>query len=274
LSFSAAALLLGDKAIVWIVALSSGTSGGVLAPLLIIGGALGALEAHIMPFGDTGFWALLGMAAILGGTMRAPLTAILFAVELTGNLHLLPQLLCASSAGFVFTVLVMPRSILTERIARRGLHLTREYGVDPFEVMRVGEIMATPAESLPAAMTVEQAVAFFGSGERHKSYPVVTPDGSLVGLISRGNVLRWTRGAANQDDSLGDLCTEVATAFPEETAGMLADRMADGRFSRVPVIASDSRKLIGIVSRRELLRVRALALRAEHEREGAVPLPG
>jgi CBS domain-containing protein len=102
----------------------------------------------------------------------------------------------------------------------------------------------------------------------------VTPDGSLVGLISRGNVLRWTRGAANQDDSLGDLCTEVATAFPEETAGMLADRMADGRFSRVPVIASDSRKLIGIVSRRELLRVRALALRAEHEREGAVPLPG
>jgi H+/Cl- antiporter ClcA len=274
LSFSAAALLLGDKAIVWIVALSSGTSGGVLAPLLIIGGALGALEAHIMPFGDTGFWALLGMAAILGGTMRAPLTAILFAVELTGNLHLLPQLLCASSAGFVFTVLVMPRSILTERIARRGLHLTREYGVDPFEVMRVGEIMATPAESLPAAMTVEQAVAFFGSGERPKSYPVVTPDGSLVGLISRGDVLRWTRGAANQDDSLGDLCTEVATAFPEETAGMLADRMADGRFSRVPVIASDSRKLIGIVSRRELLRVRALALRAEHEREGAVPLPG
>jgi CBS domain-containing protein len=274
LSLPAAALLLGDKAIVWIVALSSGTSGGVLAPLLILGGALGALEAHFMPFGDAGFWALLGMTAILGGTMRAPLTAILFAVELTGNPHLLPQLLCAATAGFAFTVLAMGRSILTERIARRGLHLTREYGVDPFEVMRVGDIMTTPAETLPAAMTVSEAVSFFGEAERHKSYPVVTPEGLLAGLISRGDVLRWTRGAANPDDTLGDLCTEVATAFPDETAGMLADRMAAGRFSRVPVIAHDSRKLIGIVTRRELLRVRALALRAELEREGSVQLPG
>ena len=117
-----AALLIG-KATVWIVALSSGTSGGVLAPLLIIGGSLGSLEAHFLPFGDTGFWALLGMAAILGGTMRAPLTATMFAFELTDNIHVLPALFIASLAAFLATVLLMRRSILTERIARRGLHL-------------------------------------------------------------------------------------------------------------------------------------------------------
>ena len=275
LGTAAIVTLLWDKMLVWIVALSSGTSGGVLAPLLMLGGALGALEARWMPFGDSGFWALLGMTAILGGTMRAPLTAILFAVELTGNFHVLPALLCASAAGYGFTVLAMGRSMLTERIARRGLHLTREYGVDPFAVMRVGEIMARPADTLSAAMTVDEAIAFFGSGdERHKSYPVVKPDGRLAGLISRGDVLRWTRQGANGGDLLADVCTEVATAFPDETAGALADRMSQGRFSRVPVIARDSRKLVGLVTRRELLRVRSLALQAENARHGPVKLPG
>jgi CIC family chloride channel protein len=275
LSTAATVTLLWDKALVWIVALSSGTSGGVLAPLLMLGGALGALEAHWMPFGDTGFWALLGMTAILGGTMRAPLTAILFAVELTGNFHVLPALLCASAAGYSFTVLAMGRSILTERIARRGLHLTREYTVDPFEVMRVGEIMAAPVETLPATMTVGDAITFFSGGEdRHKSYPVVTTDGQLAGLISRGDVLRWTRNGANGADLLEDVCSEIATAFPDEMAGALADRMAQGRFSRVPVIARETRKLVGLVTRRELLRVRSLALQAESARHGPVKLPG
>ncbi len=275
LGTAATVTLLWDKALVWIVALSSGTSGGVLAPLLMLGGALGALEAHWMPFGDTGFWALLGMTAILGGTMRAPLTAILFAVELTGNFHVLPALLCASAAGYSFTVLAMGRSILTERIARRGLHLTREYSVDPFEVMRVGEIMAAPVETLPATMTVEDAITFFSRGEDcHKSYPVVTADGQLAGLISRGDVLRWTRTGANGGDLLEDVCSEIATAFPDETAGTLADRMSQGRFSRVPVIARETRKLVGLVTRRELLRVRSLALQAESARHGPVKLPG
>jgi CIC family chloride channel protein len=275
LGTAATVTLLWDKALVWIVALSSGTSGGVLAPLLMLGGALGALEAHWMPFGDTGFWALLGMTAILGGTMRAPLTAILFAVELTGNFHVLPALLCASAAGYSFTVLAMGRSILTERIARRGLHLTREYSVDPFEVMRVGEIMAAPVETLSATMTVEDAITFFSRGEdRHKSYPVVTTDGQLAGLISRGDVLRWTRNGANGADLLEDVCSEIATAFPDEMAGALADRMAQGRFSRVPVIARETRKLVGLVTRRELLRVRSLALQAESARHGPVKLPG
>jgi H+/Cl- antiporter ClcA len=275
MSLSAAAMLLWDKALVWIVALSSGTSGGVLAPLLILGGALGIIEAHWMPFGDSGFWALLGMTAILAGTMRAPLTAILFALELTGNFHVLPALLCASAAGFAFTVLVMRRSILTERIARRGLHLTREYSIDPFEVMRVGEIMAAPAESLAGSMTVAEAIAYFGSGEeRHKSYPVVDAEGQLLGLVSRGDVLRWSRQGGRDAELLADVCQDVSTAFPDDTAGALADRMSEGRFSRVPVIARGSRKLVGIVTRRELLRVRSLALRAEQDHQGAVKLPG
>jgi H+/Cl- antiporter ClcA len=275
LALDAILLLLVVKTAIWIIALSSGTSGGVLAPLLIMGGALGGIAAHWMPFGDAGFWALIGMASILGGTMRAPLTATLFAVELTGNYHFVPALLCAAVGGFALTVLVMPRSILTERIARRGLHLTREYRVDPFEVMRVHEIMTQPVISLPATMTVDEAIAFFGSGdERFKSYPVADAAGRLVGLVSRGDVLRWTRNGGDGADLLEDRCKEVAAAWPDDTAGALADRMSAGRYSRVPVVARDSGKLVGIVTRRELLRVRAMALHAEEHRHGAVHLPG
>jgi len=274
LAAGAVTTLLWDKTLVWIVALSSGTSGGVLAPLLILGGALGALEAHLMPFGDTGFWALLGMTAILGGTMRAPLTSTLFAVELTGNSHLLPQLFVASVAGFGFTVLAMRRSILTERIARRGLHLTREYGVDPFDVMRVGDIMAQPVDTLSAAMPVAEAAQFFAEAERHKSYPVIGASGRVIGMVSRADVLRWTREGWTSGETLGDRDHEIVTAFPDELTGTLADRMAETGASRVPVIARDSGQLLGLVARRELLRVRALALKAEQHREGAVALPG
>lgn len=128
------------KSGIWLVALSSGTSGGVLAPLLIFGGALGWLAGLALP-GAPGFWALLGMAAMLGGTMRAPLTGTLFAVELTGNLHALPALLVATVTAYAVTVLLLKRSILTEKIARRGQHITREYGVDPYELSRVREVM-------------------------------------------------------------------------------------------------------------------------------------
>ena len=179
-----------------------------------------------MPFGDSGFWALLGMTAILGGTMRAPLTATLFAVELTGNSHLLPQLFVASVAGFGFTVLVMRRSILTERIARRGLHLTREYGVDPFDVMRVGEIMAHAGRHPARRHAGGDAVALLrerrpaqklsgGRRSRRRQCHGVAAD-----------VLRWTREgwAAAKPGRSG---REMVTAFADELTGALADRMAE-----------------------------------------------
>jgi H+/Cl- antiporter ClcA/CBS domain-containing protein len=263
------ALLIG-KMVVWIISLSSGTSGGVLAPLLIMGGALGALESHFLPFGDAGFWALLGMAGILGGTMRAPLTATFFAVELTGNSHILLPLLATSVAAFALTVLVMKRSILTERIARRGLHLTREYGIDPFLDTRVQDIMTAPVDTLPATMTVEDAVGYFSNpdGEiRHKSYPVLDATGLPVGMVSRSDILRWTRegwteGLTLRDAQSGDLFV----GYAGELAGSLADRMAKADVGRVPIVDRESGKLVGLIARRDLLRVRSRVLAAEQYR--------
>jgi H+/Cl- antiporter ClcA/predicted transcriptional regulator len=266
----AAVTLLVVKAVIWIVALSSGTSGGVLAPLLIMGGALGLVEAHYLPFGDGGFWALIGMAAILGGTMRAPLTSTLFAVELTGNYHMLPALMTASVSAFALTALLMRRSILTERIARRGHHITREYAIDPFLHTRVEQIMAKPVHTLAASIPVEEAVAFFMAAEgprRHKSYPVVAADGNVVGMVSRSDVLRWSREGWNEGATLGDRANrELFVAYADELVGHLADRMAAADVGRVPVLERGTGELVGLVARRDLLRVRAHLVREERER--------
>src|SRR2546423_4397199 len=134
-------LILVVKSIIWSVSLGSGTSGGVLAPLLMMGGALGGLESLVLPPEGAGFWALVSMGAILGGTMRAPFTGVVFILELTHDVNLMLPLLIAVTIAHGFTVLFLRRSILTEKVARRGFHLSREYAVDPLEILFAREVM-------------------------------------------------------------------------------------------------------------------------------------
>ncbi len=275
----AAIALLVVKAVIWVIALASGTSGGTLAPLLMMGAAVGALEAHILPFGDAGFWALIAMAAVLGGTLRCPLTATVFAIELTGDLSVMPAVLVACVASFAVTVLIMPRSILTERLARRGRHLSYEYTVDPFEVMRVSEIMTQPVDTLPARMLTEDALAFFDTEngiKRHKSYPVVVDDGRVVSMVSRADVLRWAREGWLKDQTLGERADvrELFVGYTDELVGHLADRMASARVGRVPIIDPTTGKVAGLLARRDLLRVRANAARLERERARPLTISG
>jgi chloride channel protein, CIC family len=132
------------KSLMWAFSLGSGTSGGVLAPLLMIGGAVGALAAHLAhaPAGMEAFWALIGMGAMLAGSLGVPMTAILFSLEVTHCLPALLPLTLGCVAAYLITALLMPRSILTEKVSRRGYHLTREYGVDPLEIVVVRDLMS------------------------------------------------------------------------------------------------------------------------------------
>lgn len=270
------------KAVIWSVALGSGTSGGVLAPLLIMGGAIGALFGHIMPIGSVGLWALIGMAAIMGGTMRSPLTSIVFALELTHNMDALLPLVVGGTLAHTTTVLLLRRSILTEKVARRGYHVMREYIVDPFETMRVSEVMASPVETLPADMPVKEAVRFFHDAaleQRHKSYPVVDADYHPIGIVARSEALRWTMEQGTAEHTLGDMVASghLVTGYDDELIGQLADRMIDADVGRVPILRRDDGKLIGLVARRDLLRVRAHLTRSEREREALLrfgPNPG
>ncbi|MGB7267263.1 MAG: chloride channel protein [Terracidiphilus sp.] len=142
------------KSLMWAFSLSSGTSGGVLAPILMIGAALGESMARLMHLsGETqALWALLGMGAMLAGSLGVPLTAILFSLELTHSLPAMLPLALACTVSYLVTSLIMPRSILTEKITRRGFHLSREYGVDPLETVILAEVMTPQTEASRASV--------------------------------------------------------------------------------------------------------------------------
>ncbi len=279
-SHAVVAILLVKSAI-WIIALASGTSGGVLAPLLIFGGCAGWLEGQLLP-GDAGAWALIGMAAMMGGTMRSPLTGILFAVELTGNFALLGPLLIATGSAYAVTVLLLKRSILTEKIARRGQHIVREYSIDPFELLRVSEVMVKKVDTLPASMRIDEAVAFFsGEERRHKSYPILDSNRGVVGLVGRADVLQWRSERPPGEETLFDRASDrsLVVGYPDEPVSYLADRMVAADVGRVPILDRQTSSLVGLVSRKDLLRIRATAKSAEAQRvayfsrRAAVPAP-
>src|SRR5438067_38782 len=178
------------KWFIWAVSLGSGTSGGVLAPLLMMGGALGGLEAMFLPNQGIGFWPLISMGAILGGTMRSPFTSIVFAFELTHDANVFLPLLVASVIAHAFTVLTLRRSILTEKVARRGYHLSREYAVDPLEILFVREVMRTKVAVLPASAKLAEIWQPLRADHRQgqRLVPVVGTEGELVGVVTRREI--------------------------------------------------------------------------------------
>ena len=270
---SAVVAILLVKAVIWLGALSSGTSGGVLAPLLILGGAMGWLLGLALP-GPHGMWALLGMAAMLGGTMRAPLTGAVFAVELTGDLHMLTPLLAATVAAYAVTVLLLKRSILTEKIARRGQHITREYGIDPYELTRVQEVMVREVDTLPAGMSIAEAVAELETG-RHRIYPVVDLRGRPVGLVSRADALQWRIEGGHKGEQIADLISDAGldVVHPEDVVTRAVDLMLQGDQGRLPVTDPQSGRLVGLVTRKDLLQVRASVTQSEGERRAYFVAP-
>ena len=268
-----AVLLLAVKAVVWSVALGSGTSGGVLAPLLMMGGALGALEAPLLP-GDAGLWAMLSMAAMMGGTMRSPLTAIVFTLELTHDVGALPGLLAAAVAAHAVTVLLLRRSILTEKIARRGHHLVREYSVDPFEIHRVSEVMDDRVPTIPASMTVAELSRRLAGGERELSRrqgtPIVDAEGRLVGIITRSDLMRaLEEGGAGGDRTVLEAGSrELVVAYPDELIREAVTRMLRHEIGRLPIVSrEDPARLVGYLGRAGVMAARVRLFHEEHVRE-------
>jgi CBS domain-containing protein len=258
--------ILVAKSTIWAISLGSGTSGGVLAPLLMIGGALGSIEAMFLPHEGAGFWPLVSMGAILGGTMRSPFTGIIFALELTHDVNMLLPLLLAVTIAHAFTVLTLRRSILTEKVARRGYHLSREYAVDPLEILFVREVMRTNGAAIPAGLTARGLAQALHADHtvRHGQhlYPVVDGEQRLMGVVTRGDLERFTKGGPEPAHR------DPVVAYPDEPLRVVAHRMSDTGLARFPVVNNDrERKLTGMVALSDLLRARTRSLEEERHRE-------
>jgi CBS domain-containing protein len=266
------------KTLIWSISLGSGTSGGVLAPLLMIGGALGAAEAHILPDYGVGFWPLIAMAATLAGTMRAPFTGVVFALELTGDMHSLPALLVAVMFAYGITVLIMKRSILTEKISRRGLHLSAEYSIDPLELGFVRDVMrlapVTIRESDLARNDADAVPLHLGHG-RQRLFPVLDDAGKLVGVLGRGDIEAHAPGSDRPPTGLLEcIQRRVIVAYGNEPLRVAADRMAETGKTVLPVVSrTDRTELVGIISVNELLLGRKRTRTEERSRARSLMVP-
>jgi CIC family chloride channel protein len=265
------------KSIIWSVSLGSGTSGGVLAPLLMMGGALGGIEAMFLPHEGAGFWPLISMGAILGGTMRSPFTGIIFVLELTHDVNVLLPMLIAVVIAHGFTVLVMRRSILTEKVSRRGYHLSREYATDVLEILFVREVMRTNIVVLPDTISLKELAqsltATHEGSQMQRLYPVVNSQDELIGVVTRKDLQRFIQEHAQSNEqqnyTLSDLVnTHPVVAYPDEPLRAVVYRMAQTGYTRLPVVERENpKKLVGIISLAAVLQARARSLEEERKRE-------
>jgi CBS domain-containing protein len=267
------------KSLMWGVSLGSGTSGGVLAPLLMMGGALGALESLFLPNQGQGFWQLISMGAILGGTMRSPLTGVIFSFELTNDYHAILPLLIACVCAHACTVLTLKRSILTEKISRRGHHLTREYVVDPLEALAVEDVMRTNITALPAETTMselEHALNSNQAGRGQRLYPVIDAANSVLGVVTRGDLQKFRHelGDGHRNVRLSDILkSEPLVAHPDEPLRIVVNRMAASSVTRFPVVErGPENRLVGMIGLQDLLRARELSVEQELTRERVLRL--
>lgn len=262
MSEASALSLLLVKTAIWGIALGSGTSGGVLAPLLIIGGAMGMALTAILPAESAGFWPFLAMAATMAGTMRVPLTAAFFAIELTGATHCILPVLTACISAYSVTVLLMRRSIMTERLARRGHHVLYEYHVNPFALARVADVMTRSVQTIPGSASLREATALLvNPATKHPTFPVVDENGRVLGLIDPPAIIRWRGQGRSRAATVGALLEDSSptTVYPDERLEVVVERMNSANIAHVPVIARSDSRLVGYLGWKDIIASQALA---------------
>lgn len=234
----------------------------------MMGAAMGAVLGPLMPGGEPAVWPLIFMAATLGGMMRAPIMATVFAFELTHDANVLLPLLMASAVAYGFTVVLMRRSILTEKIARRGYHIYREYGIDPLERHFAEEVMTREVQTIDANMRVADTFSVhFGPTQKHRAFPVINSH-ALVGMLDREALLKGRE--INASSIIQDLfgANVPIVALPGETCRTIANRLAVHGLERLPVVSDiATRNLVGVISRSDLVKPSLAHFNEEERRE-------
>jgi CBS domain-containing protein len=238
-----------------------------------MGGALGACVARWIPGGEASLWATVGMAAMMGGTMRSPLTGMVFAVELTHDFNLFPALLIGSIAALGVTVLLMRRSILTEKLVRRGHHITREYSIDPFEIARVRDVMEKEVPLIPATMKVSELSNRLAAGDpvlnRRQGILLGDEHQRLTGIITRGDIVRALGSGRSGEITVAEAgSTGLIVAHPDDSLHDALTKMLRENIGRLPVVeAENPTRVVGYLGRAAILSARLRLHEEEHIRE-------
>jgi chloride channel protein, CIC family len=265
------------KTLIWSLSLGSGTSGGVLAPIFMIGGALGAAEGMVLPHVFPGFWAMLGLAAVVGGVMRSPLTGVIFTLELTHAWPVMLPLLISSTSAYALSVLVLKRSVLTEKIARRGLHLTREYSTDPLEAFFVRDVLTQPQVTLPGhekltPVLLASLPTRLAEARCQRPIPVTAADGTLAGITTWDELTEWITADGKSGATAADAARpSQISVSTKQTLREVAYLFAETSQTSAPVIEPGTRKVVGVVTVADLLYARLHDLTEENHRQRLIP---
>ncbi|MDE1176093.1 MAG: chloride channel protein [Edaphobacter sp.] len=268
------------KSAIWVVALGSETAGGILAPLLMIGGAMGLALGHLLTPISPGAWAVVGMTAILASALGAPLTASMLAVELTHNGGLMLPVLLACVTAYAISVLIQPRSMLTEGLSNKGLHLSREYGVDPLETVMVREVMHTSVFAMPENATRKDAVDWLERMNHRGAeawshwqhiFPLVDEENHLKTILTRSQMISSAQSNDPTRPLIGDGIIDPTSVGPWETLRTAAEMMANLKLRSFPVLDDDG-ILLGILNIEDLLEARGKQSLRDSERNRVLRL--
>lgn len=256
-------VLLVGKLVAWWLALGSGTSGSTLAPILLIGGAFGAIFGEIvngLPAVEVsiGATALVAMAATFGASIGASFTAIVFAFELTRDYQAILPLMLATVLADLVAAAFLEHNLMTEKLSRQGVPVPRGYEPDVLRHTPVSSAMTSPADTLRSDITVAEARRHIAAGT-HRAYPLVEADGSCVGIITRGDLLG---DDVPDDEPVGRLASaDVVTVSPDDSMLDVLERLVDEGVDQVPVVHDG--RLVGVCTRTDVLRARGLHLAQE-----------
>ncbi|MEZ4750360.1 MAG: chloride channel protein [Bdellovibrionota bacterium] len=266
------------KLVSWSVSLGTGTSGGTLAPLFTIGGGVGLIFAEAVNGWfpalavSPGVAALVGMAAIFAGASRAMLASVLFAFETTRQPWAILPLLIGCTAAYVISCLRMKTSIMTEKISRRGIRVPGEYGADPLSQVTIRDVATKKVTSFNTDETIQSAWEKLSSGEpqfHHQGYPVLDAHGEPVGVFTYKDLIKSRQ---SEKKTVRDLVTRAPVIVSDNASLAVArDKLVQERIGRLLVVHSNG-KLLGILTRTDVLRAYSLNLSAETTREAKLRL--
>lgn len=271
-------VLLVAKALALVISLSSGTSGGLLAPMFMSSAALGGAFAmcvnRLVPGAhlDPGAYALVAMGAIFGAAARSTFAFIVFAFEITRDYNaILPLMLVAVIADGI-AIRYLPHSIMTEKLARRGVEPELDYEADVLKHVRVSEVMRTNPVTVPPEITVRELADLLSRDPaygQHRGLPIVDAAGKLVGVVTQGDLLRALRTDPSGSISVGALAGgKPIVAYANERVFDALFRMLQNNIGRLPVVArEDPQKLIGMIGRPNVLSAWTRQIDEEYERE-------
>jgi CIC family chloride channel protein len=272
-------LLLVFKALALVISLGSGTSGGLLAPTFMssaaMGGAFAIVINHIYPAAhlSPAAYALVAMGAVFGATSRSTFAFIVFAFEITRDYNSILPLMLVCVVADLIAIRFLPNSIMTEKLARRGLNTHQDFEANVMRRVKVSEVMFAGVPTISPEMKVSEAAERIASGDpnvvRHNAFPIVDGEGKLVGLVTQSDLLQMMELEGGRDKTVLEAGTRtLVVCYPDENVFEALTRMLRNQIGRLPVVSrEDQHRIVGYLSRTSIISAWGRHLDDESQRE-------